>query len=140
MANHGMKTSLAHIPLYKQKEIFAILEVIQSQSKKITKVEMIILFGSYARGDFVEKDITTKGHITYSYISDFDMLVVTKKPIYELNARLSSAIESNLNKESTIQTPVSIHVEDIHHVNAKLEKDHYFYKDIKREGIMLYDS
>jgi hypothetical protein len=38
---------------------------------------MIILFGSYARGQWVE-DIYTEGHITYEYISDFDILVLTR--------------------------------------------------------------
>ena len=38
---------------------------------------MIILFGSYARGEWVE-DIYTEGHITYEYISDFDILVLTR--------------------------------------------------------------
>ena len=41
-------------------------------------IAMIILFGSYARGDWVS-DEYTKGHITYSYQSDLDIMVVLKK-------------------------------------------------------------
>lgn len=38
---------------------------------------MIILFGSYARGKYVEDRYISQG-ITYEYISDYDFLVVTK--------------------------------------------------------------
>ena len=41
-------------------------------------IAMIILFGSYARGDWVS-DVYTDGHITYSYQSDLDIMVVLKK-------------------------------------------------------------
>ena len=53
-----MKRSLDHIPQHKQKEIHSIVKTIQGYAKQIGSVEMIILFGSYARGDFVEKDLT----------------------------------------------------------------------------------
>jgi predicted nucleotidyltransferase len=41
-------------------------------------IAMIILFGSYARGDWVS-DEYTNGHITYSYQSDIDIMVIVKK-------------------------------------------------------------
>jgi len=41
-------------------------------------IAMIILFGSYARGDWVS-DEYIKGHITYSYQSDLDIMVILKK-------------------------------------------------------------
>lgn len=41
------------------------------------KITLIILYDSYARGDWV-KDIYTEDHITYSYTSDFDFLVEKK--------------------------------------------------------------
>ena len=41
-------------------------------------IAMIILFGSYARGDWVS-DEYTEGHITYSYQSDLDIMVLLKK-------------------------------------------------------------
>ena len=45
-----VKTSLEHLPDRKRQQITAIATVIQSRAP----VEMIILFGSYARGDWVE--------------------------------------------------------------------------------------
>ncbi len=45
---------------------------------------MVVLFGSYARGDWVE-DIHTECHTIHVYKSDFDILVII--PIrYTLNA------------------------------------------------------
>nr|WP_238375416.1 nucleotidyltransferase domain-containing protein [Rickettsia massiliae] len=41
------------------------------------KIVLIILYGSYARGDWV-KDMYTEDHITYSYTSDFDFIVEKK--------------------------------------------------------------
>jgi predicted nucleotidyltransferase len=38
---------------------------------------MIILFGSYAKGTWVQ-DWYTEGHILYSYQSDFDIMVIVK--------------------------------------------------------------
>lgn len=135
-----MKTSLDHIPQHKQNELYAIRKIIRRHAVEIGSVEMIILFGSYARGDFVERDITVVDGTTYSYISDFDILVVTKKPTQEKNMRLASEIERTIGERKDIRTPVTIVIEDIGHINARLEENRYFYADIKREGIMLYDS
>jgi predicted nucleotidyltransferase len=41
------------------------------------KICMIILFGSYARGDWVY-DQYVKEHVTYTYQSDIDILVLVK--------------------------------------------------------------
>lgn len=69
-----MKRSLAHLPKYKREELKKITSII----KESADVEMIILFGSYARGTWVE-DIYKEGHITYEYKSDYDILVVAKE-------------------------------------------------------------
>lgn len=105
-------------------------------------VAMIILFGSYARGDWVQ-DEYTEGHITYSYQSDIDIMVVLKKGKYIDN--VTSRIEKKLEKQS-LRDPLSknpwitLIFESIDYVNKQLEKGRYFYSDIKKEGIILYDS
>jgi len=135
-----MKTSISHIPKNKQEELLNIIEIIKKSSKGIIPIEKIILFWSYARWDFVERDLVRDGNNTLEYKSDFDILVITRKPSQELNTRLSSEISSEVNKNEYINTYVSIIIEDIYHVNARLEENRYFYLDIKREGILLYDS
>jgi len=64
-----MKTSLTHLPKNKRNELTRIIERIR---ERVDSIQMIILFGSYARGNWVD-DTCTKGHITYEYISDFDV-------------------------------------------------------------------
>ena len=64
-----MKTSLSHLPESKQHE----LEVIQEIIRAHVKAQMIILFGSYATGKWVEDRYVEDG-ITYEYQSDFDIL------------------------------------------------------------------
>ena len=67
-----MKKSLAHLPKRKRDELQRIVEVIRH---KVADLHMLILFGSHARGDWVE-DVYTEGHITYEYLSDFDLLAI----------------------------------------------------------------
>ena len=55
-----MKDSLDHLPQRKRGELARIVSVIHDMA---AKTEMIILFGSYARGNAVE-DVTVKGHTT----------------------------------------------------------------------------
>ena len=89
-----MKRSLAHLPKQKQDELELIKDIIL---EKIPDVRMLILFGSYARGDWVE-DIHTEAHVTHVYQSDFDILVATKskKAAEDYNAhdRVEKAIEA----------------------------------------------
>jgi len=69
-----MKDSLAHLPQDKRGQLAHIVERIR---KRVDSIQMIILFGSYARGNWVE-DTCKKGHITYEYISDFDILAIVE--------------------------------------------------------------
>ncbi|TLU99534.1 HEPN domain-containing protein [Dyadobacter luticola] len=125
-----MKTSLSHLPEEKQQELKNITEIILSK----VKAEMIILFGSHARGDWVE-DIQE----TYEYVSDFDILVITKdrraakgqKKWQDLDKEL--AANQDLTKTNIIQHSVWF-------VNDKIEGNYYFFVDIFKEGIVLYDS
>ncbi len=102
------------------------------------KTEMIILFGSYARGDWVE-DVTVDGHTTYEYSSDFDILVIVKSQSLADQIDLWYDIEEKAGK-LPVQTPITLIAHDIKFVNAQLEKGQYFFSDIKKEGIILYDS
>ncbi|RFA26279.1 hypothetical protein CAI21_17540, partial [Alkalilimnicola ehrlichii] len=46
-----MRTDLSHLPEDKQRELEEIVELL----RQVTPVAMIILFGSYARGDYKEE-------------------------------------------------------------------------------------
>ncbi len=130
-----MKDSLNHLPDRKRGELARIVSIIRDSAPQ---AEMIILFGSYARGDAVE-DVTVEGNTTYEYSSDFDILVIVESKALADNLDLWYEIEDEAGK-LPVETPVKIIAHEIKFVNGKLEKGQYFFSDIKKEGIILYDS
>ena len=130
-----MKESLAKLSERKRGELARIVSIILEMAPK---TEMIILFGSHARGNAVE-DVTVDGHTTYEYSSDFDVLVIIKSQSLADQIDLWYDIEDKAGK-LPVQTPVTLIAHDIKYVNAQLEKGQYFFSDIKKEGIILYDS
>ena len=130
-----MKTSLAHLPKHKREELKEITSIIKDNAD----IEMIILFGSYARGNWVE-DVYTEGHITYEYKSDFDILVIVKTHPQVRKLTLWRNIETLVRRSSTIQTRLTLIVHDLKEVNRALARRQYFFTDIKKEGVLLYDT
>ncbi len=100
-------------------------------------VEMIILFGSYARGDWVEELGPDDFH--YNYQSDFDILVVADKKLANRHRKWDK-VKDRFRRSSVVQTPVTLIHHSIEYLNTQLSKGQYFFSDIKKEGILLYDS
>ncbi len=117
---------LKHLP----SERISDLEHIAQTIVDTQRVEIILLFGSYARGDYKSKRGAVQGKK-----SDFDILVVTedgsskRKVVGELRNAFTDS-------EIVVQTLVVT----INAVNQALEENQYFYSDIKKEGIELYNS
>ena len=130
--------ALGKLPENKQKELRKLVNTIHQKTTKSQPVEMVILFGSYARGEGVE-DRYVEDHITYEYQSDFDILVLVRfknrKRQTRLEWTLSKAIEA-----SGVKTPVTVIVHDVDYVNEALSNSQYFFVDIYEQGICLYDS
>ncbi|MBL7106673.1 MAG: HEPN domain-containing protein [Phycisphaerae bacterium] len=130
-----MKSDLTHLPQLKQDELKLICDTILASYPDI---EMIILFGSYARGDYREqKDIAPDSKSGHP--SDFDILAVTADKNQANNAGLWQMINSQCRKMKLSAHPKIIR-EDIEKLNHYLEFGYYFYSDIKKEGRILYDS
>jgi len=130
-----MKKSLTHLPKHKREELKEITSIITENAR----VEMIILFGSYARGNWVEH-IYKEGHITYEYKSDYDILVIVQEHGAVIKFGLWRKIESIIRRSSTIRTRATLIVHDIKEVNKALSRGQYFFTDIKKEGVLLYGS
>jgi len=109
-----MKTSLEHLPEKKQAQVRALAELIRAEAE----VEMVILFGSYARGDWVVDPVG-------GYFSDLDVLVVVKSRTMVDKGELWSKIEDRARRIMR-QTSLSLIVHDIKDVNQQLEKGFYF--------------
>ncbi len=123
-----MKDTLDHLPPKKQRQLQGLTELIRAEAK----VEMIVLFGSHARGDWVADPVG-------DYFSDFDVLVIVKSPSLVDKLDLWAKIEDRAQKIAA-PTELSLIVHDIKDVNEQLEKGFYFFSDVKKEGIMLHDS
>ncbi len=133
-----MNTSIDHLPETKREELQDIVDIIRNNTSK--KTDMIILFGSHARGDWIEDRYTGEDGIVYEYKSDFDILVVTQSVESAQKWAYWSRIEKKLQRNKLLRTWVSLLVIDIHTLNNELKKGRYFYSDIQKEGIILYDS
>ena len=82
--------------------------------------------------------------ITYEYASDFDIMVVTKHKKHA-GSSWSSDFKIRVKKEIEKRYLDDTHkahiiIECLERLNDKLEKKHYFYHDIKQEGILLYQA
>lgn len=124
----AMKASLEHLPAAKQTQLAALVELINAHAP----AEMIVLFGSHARGDWVEDHET-------GYISDYDLLVIVENEDLVDNHNLWSTIE-NKAERITGRTTLGLIVHDIKDVNHQLEQGWYFFTDLVKEGILLHDS
>ena len=98
---------------------------------------MIILFGSYARNDWVEEKYDDGN---YKYQSDIDVLVIVESKNGHTQTKYEANIQDKVYAMDSIKTPVSAIVNDIDFVNCRLKKAQFFFSDIKKEGVLLYDS
>jgi uncharacterized protein len=140
-----MKSSLDHLPPQKQRELARVLEILHeefedalagssSDWKKRGRILKVILFGSYARGTWVDEPHTTKG-----YRSDFDLLiVVNNRKLAEYEPYWHKAADRFLH-DRVVKTPVSFIVHSRREVNEAIRKGQYFFTDIRKEGILLYE-
>jgi uncharacterized protein len=140
-----LKTSLKDLPkllpLDKIRELEIVKETIIKRFERCKddlKLEKIILFGSFARGKWVE-DKSVKNGIVSEYESDFDILVVTQKGISE-GRWLDLCIDEEIDNHSEIQREVNIIHHNIYFLNERIRESYYFFTDIAQEGVLLYDS
>jgi len=132
-----MKTGLSHLPESDQEALREIAERI----REAVPAEMIILFGSYARGDWVVDRYDEDG-VIYEYVSDYDILVIVPPPKalgYSGPVRFDQKIERDVAK-ALRDSKVTTIAHNINYVNAKLEEKQYFFTDIVKEGVLLHDS
>ena len=97
---------------------------------------MVILFGSYARGNWVEDKYIEKW-VTYEYRSDYDLLVVLKHEDLKQKFRIEDEVKTKLIETGEVTTPVSMIFHGIKHLNEALSIWNYFFKDIKKEELQF---
>lgn len=123
-----MKVGLEHVPEHRQHQIAAIVELLREGAP----VEMIILFGSYARGDWVED-------LPNQYLSDFDLMIVVADDAIANDDALWSALSRRAAGVAG-RIPVSLMVHSIKDINREIRTGQYFFSDVVNEGVLLYTS
>lgn len=134
-----MKRSIRFLPPRKRQDLQQLTALIREQIKQ---VEMVILFGSYAKNKYVDYDQRIEfGTPTY-YMSDYDIAILTRKPIGAVESSLYEKIKDRFfeNKNRPFHTHPQFVNYGIDDFNYALTKAHYFETEIKRDGVILYDS
>jgi predicted nucleotidyltransferase/HEPN domain-containing protein len=138
-----MRTGLDHLPQRQQDELARVVEILMEEFEKATsratqpwkrdgKIYKIILFGSYARTDWVDEPEN-------GYQSDFDLLIVVSHRDLTEIADYWYVAEDRILRDPAIARPVNIIVHSIDEVNRALKRGEYFWVDIARDGIALYE-
>ncbi|HEY0596473.1 HEPN domain-containing protein, partial [Sphingopyxis sp.] len=142
-----MKTDLDHLPGSKQNDLARIVEILFAEFedatalatqkwKKQGRILKVILYGSYARGDWVADPVG-------GYYSDYDILVVVN------DERLTDPVDYWYKAEDRflrdygvtkkLSAPVGLIVHSLVDVNQQLSRGRPFFIDIVRDGIVLYE-
>ena len=135
-----MKRSIKHLPKRTQEELNTLLELIKHD---LPWCCMVVLYGSYARGGYVLWDQKVEFGVNTSYQSDYDIMVVIPKPkIKHVENKLRSQITPKYHKAFAHRRHASPQfiVEYVKTLNKKLERSQYFFTDIVKDGIKLYDN
>ena len=123
-----LKNILSHLPENKIKE----LETITERITDTGKAEVIVLYGSYDRGDYKEERGKHRGKK-----SDYDILVIISDCDNDTKNKLRTELSR---KFKDISVPVQLIVEKEYYVNSNLREKQYFFTDVKREGKILFDT
>lgn len=134
-----MKNSIDFLPERKQRDLRELAALIRDEVKDVV---MIILYGSYAANTYVERDERRDYGVRTIYMSDYDLLVVTKRRLGERESTVETRVRERFaagKNDENLPRPQIIN-ESISKLNDALTMGRYFYVEIVAKGIMLYDS
>jgi uncharacterized protein len=137
-----MKTSLDHLPAAKQRELEHVRTVLMREFeaaiaggsqdwRRSGKILKLILFGSFSRTDWVDEPQN-------GYQSDWDLLIVVSHEKLTDIADYWFVAEDKLLHDPEVGRPVNIIVHTTAKVNQALSRGRYFWVDLIRDGVMLY--
>lgn len=141
-----MRTDLDHLPDRNRRDLARAVEILFAEFqdataiatqgwKKQGRILKIVLFGSFARGDWVADPIG-------EYFSDYDILVVVSDKrltdVLEFWAKADDHLMRAVLIDKSISAPVNFIIHDLADVNEQLRRGRPFFTDIARDGIALY--
>ena len=138
-----MKKDVDHLPPAQQDELKRVTQILLDEFavaisratqpwKKNGRVQKVILFGSYSRDDWIDEPEN-------GYQSDYDLLVIVSHADLTDIAEYWYVAEDRIMRDLAIGRPVNIIVHTLDEVNQGLTRGEYFWVDIARDGIALYE-
>ena len=138
-----MRNDVDHLPPAQQEELTRATRILMDEFavatsratqpwKKNGKVRKFVLFGSYARGDWVDEPEN-------GYQSDYDLLIIVSHVNLTDIAEYWYVAEDKILRDPAITRPVNIIVHTLDEVNRVLTRGEYFWVDIARDGVVLYE-
>src|ERR1700759_3970944 len=143
-----MRDQLDHLPEAKQRELERVVQIRFEgfdaatrpgtvPFKKQARILKVILFGSYARGDWVDDPVG-------GYKSDYDLLVVVNHEELADTLEYWGPADDHLLRAYQISheltAPANFIVHSLTDVNKQLKRGRPFFVDIVRDGIALYEA
>ncbi len=143
-----MRSDISHLPAKNQRELEQIVRAIfeefedahklASGDRKAGRILKVILYGSIARGEGIYEPQTAKG-----YVSDYDILVIVNQDeLAETEYWVN--LEDRFSRDHVIlgrlRHPVSLIVHTLQQVNNNLADGRFFFLDVVKDGIALYQS
>ncbi|MBA4758013.1 HEPN domain-containing protein [Sphingosinicella sp.] len=144
-----MRTDIDHLPAAKQRELERIVEIIFDEFREATenavgrrkgaRILKIVLFGSHARGNWVDAPLSAN-----QYKSDYDILIIVSQKELTDRATYWAKAEERLIRaytiEKTLRTPVNFIVHSLHEVNDGLAHGRVFFMEVAKDGVALYEA
>ncbi|WP_374658854.1 HEPN domain-containing protein [Phenylobacterium sp.] len=138
-----MRTDLDHLPALQQRELERVTQTLLAEFEAAVaggtqpfrrqgRVLKIILFGSYARNDWVDEPQN-------GYQSDYDLLIIVSHEKLTDIADYWYVAEDKILRDPQVGRTVNIIVHTMQEVNEALSKGQYFFTDIARDGVVLYE-
>lgn len=138
-----MRSDVDHLPSVQQGELDRVKQLLMGEFaeataranqpwKKNGRILKVILFGSYARDDWVDEPEN-------GYQSDYDLLIIVSHPDLTDIADYWYVAEDKILRDAAIGRPVNMIVHTLQEVNQALSRGEYFWVDIARDGIVLYE-
>lgn len=142
-----MRSGLDHLPPSKQRELEHVVRVLFEEFdaahamatqkwKKQGRIFKIVLYGSYARGDWVDDPVG-------GYKSDYDILIVVnddRLTDFEFWSAADDRLMRDLTIHKSLTAPVSFIVHTLSDLNHRLERGEPFFVDIAEQGVALYEA
>jgi uncharacterized protein len=140
-----MRTDISHLPLRNQRELEHIVRIIFDEfedehklaqgERKRARILKIILYGSFARGDWVYSPQTN------GFASDYDILIIVNQDdildeIHWVNLKDHLSREHGISARLRHEASVIVHT--LQQVNNNLAEGRHFFVNMQADAIALY--